>query len=115
MAPNPYSLAGTITHPLARMLPLFKYQSQVYRLGEKEPPAGDMFGHGPVWESMSFVLDQRGTLQARVNLQRDFTLLAITSAATVRDNGGFRIQFFDTRKQRLFSERMVQRPNFAGV
>lgn len=109
-----YSLAQTLRHPLARMLPLFRYQAQVYRLGEKTPPSGHMQDYGPVWEACSFVLDPLGTLQARVNLQRAFTLLAITTSATVIDHGGFRAQFLDTKRELRLADRGVQRANIAG-
>lgn len=110
---HPYSRQTSPLHPLARMLPLFHYQRQVYRLGEKDPPCGDLDGYGPVWEAVSFVLSAQGTLQARVNLQRDFTLIAVASSASVNTIGGFRAQLFDTRKQRLFMERMTQKPNIS--
>jgi hypothetical protein len=112
---NPFSRSNTIQHPLARMLPLFRYQSQVYRLGEKNPPIGSLAGYGPVWEAVSFVLGPLASLQARVNLQRDFTLIAITASDTLQTGAnGFRVQLFDTKKQIRFADRGVQRPNFAG-
>lgn len=115
---NPFSRRFTLQHPLARMLPLFRYQSQVYRLGEKHPPSGGLNGYGPVWEAVSFVLDPQATLQARVNVQRAFTLLAFTASATEDERAGplpFRVQLFDTKKQRRLMERGVQNQNFAGL
>jgi hypothetical protein len=114
MAPNPYSLRSTIVHPLARMLPLQREQMQVYRLGEKHPPSGDVPGSGPMWEPVSFVLAARDTLQARVNLQRFFTLMALTTQSSSNVNGGFRMQFFDTKKERRFADRNVNQVNVAG-
>ena len=112
---KPYSRRNTIQHTLSRMLPMFRYQSQVYRLGERNPPAGFMAGYGPIWEAVSFVLDPLGSLQARVNLQRSFTLIAITATATVRTAAnGFRVQLFDTKQQLRFADRGVQQPQFAG-
>jgi hypothetical protein len=111
---KPYTLRHTLTHPLARMLPLFRYQVQVYRMGEKHPPCGDLKGMGPDWEAVNFVLAARDTQQARVNLQRHFTLLAIGTTSTSNVNGGFRAQFYDTKKQLRFADRGVMRANIGG-
>jgi hypothetical protein len=111
---KPYTLRHALTHPLARMLPLLQWQGQVYRMGEKHPPSGDLPGHGPDWEVVTCVLAARDTTQVRVNLQRDYTLMAITTSSTVTDRGGFRAQFYDTRKQLRFADRGVNRVNIAG-
>lgn len=111
---KPYTLRHVLTHPLARMLPLFRYQVQVYRLGEKNPPCGDLKGMGPTWEVANFVLPPRETDQARINVQRNFTLLAIGSTSTSNANGGFRAQFYDMKKQLRFADRGVMRANFGG-
>jgi hypothetical protein len=110
-----YSLAYTLRNPLARMLPLQREQMQVYRLGEKKPPAGSMLDHGPMWEAVSFVLGPLKTSQARVNLQRDFTLLAITAVASSVAAGGFRAQFYDKKKDLRLADRGVQQANLAGT
>jgi len=110
---NPFSRRYTLQHPLARMLPLFRYQSQVYRLGDAHPPSGGLNGYGPDWEAVSFVLAPQATLQARVNLQRAFTLLAFTASGGV--GLAFRAQIFDTRKQRRLGERGVNNNNLAGA
>jgi hypothetical protein len=113
---HPYSLAQTPTHPLARMLPIQREQMQVYRLGEKNPPAGGLIDHAPMWECATFVLASRGSDRVRINLQRDFTLLAITTSATVNTAlGGFRAQFYDTAKQLRFADRGVLFSNIAGT
>lgn len=101
-------------NPLARMLPLSREQFQVYRLGEKHPPAGTMLGHCPVWEAVSFVLDARKTAQARVNVQRDFHLLSITTMATSVANGGFRAQLYDTKKKLRLADRGVMQALMGG-
>jgi hypothetical protein len=111
---KPYSLRQTLTNPLARMLPLRGNQQQVYRLGEKHPPAADVPGSGPVWEVANFVLPAFGTSQARINLQRFFTLMAVSGSATVNTVGGFRVQFFDLKKERRFADRGEIIANFAG-
>ena len=54
---KPYTLQNTMLHPLARMLPLQREQAQVYRLGEKNPPVGELDGHGPDWEVVSMILN----------------------------------------------------------
>jgi hypothetical protein len=113
---HPYALRDTIRHPLARMLPLQREQSQVYRLGEKHPPSGELRGHGPVWEVASFVLASRDSLRARINLQRDFFLLALTVQSSVQTAlGGFRAQVYDNRKQLRFADRGVLQANIAGI
>lgn len=111
---RPYSLGNTMVHPLARMLPLFRLQAQAYRMGEKIPPSGEIADHGPTWEAVNLVLDARSTLQARVNVQRDFTLIALMCSSSVNDNGGFRAQFFDTKKELRFAERNVIQAMIAG-
>jgi hypothetical protein len=112
---HPFSLRHTITHPLARMLPLQREQVQVYRLGEKNPPAGHLQDHAPTWEVVNVILNARGSTRVRVNLQRDFTLMAITNSATVNTAlGGFRAQFYDMKKQLRFADRGQLFANIAG-
>jgi hypothetical protein len=111
---KPYSLANTMLHPLARMLPIQRLQAQVYRLGERLPPSGGLFDHSPTWEAVNLVLTAGATLQARVNVQRDFTLLAIMASSSSQVNGGFRAQFFDTKKELRFMERNAAQNLIAG-
>jgi hypothetical protein len=111
---KPYTLQNTMLHPLARMLPLQREQVQVYRLGEKNPPVGELDGHGPDWEVVSMILNAGSTLQARVNLQRDYTLMALTVSSSSNVNGGFRAQLYDTKKQRRLADRGVQMALMAG-
>jgi len=115
---KPTSRSNTMQHPLARMLPIQREQMMVYRLGEKRPPAGHLDGYGPMWEAVTLSLGAAGTttqtLQARVNLQRDFTLMAISCTASSIAAGGFRVQFFDKKKQRRFADRPINRVNIAG-
>jgi len=111
---HPYSLLHTIANPIARMLPLGHEQAMVYRHGEKLPPVGEMADHGPIWESVNLVLAARATLQARVNLQRNFHWIAVSTTVSSNVNGGFRAQFYDTRKALRLADRGVQMPNIAG-
>ena len=111
---KPYSLQNTLLHPLARMLPLRRQQAQVYRLGERLPPSGPLHDYNPTWEAVNLVLDARSTLQARVNVQRDFTLIALVASSSSNVNGGFRAQFFDTKKELRFAERNVIQSLIAG-
>ncbi len=111
---RPYTLRYVQQNPLALLLPLRRHQQQVYRLGERVPPSG-LDGHGPVWEAMSMVLGARGTLQARVNLQRDFHLMSIMASGTSAINGGFRAQLYDVKKRLRFADRGVQQALIAGV
>jgi hypothetical protein len=111
---HPYSLRNVLQNPLARMLPLHDNQSLVYKLGEKHPPSGGMIGHSPTWEAVSFIIAARGTAQVRVSLQRNFTLLALSTSASSVANGGFRAQLYDTKKKRRLADRGVQQANIAG-
>lgn len=110
---KPYTLRYVSQHPLARMLPLHRYQDQTYRLGERLPPSA-LDGHGPVWEAATVTLNARGTLQVRVNLQRDFTLIAIAANSSSNVNGGFRVQLYDLKKRLRFADRGVNFATFAG-
>src|SRR5271168_4486210 len=112
---KPYSLANTLLHPLARMLPIQREQLQVYRLGERLPPSGGLAEHCPTWEAVNLVLNARSTLQARVNLQRDFTLLALLASTSSNVSGGFRVQLYDTKKQLRLADRGIPFSNIAGT
>jgi hypothetical protein len=113
---KPYSLAHTNTHPLARMLPLQREQMQVYRLGEKSPPADEFRNHAPTWEVVNVILNSLGSTRVRVNVQRDFTLLAVIASSTVNTaRGGFRTQLYDMKKQLRFADRGQLFANFAGT
>src|SRR5579864_8391542 len=96
---NPYSLKGVITHPLARMLPLYKYERQTYRLGETNPPS-DLADFGPQWVVFDLVLGALATLQVRATLQEGFTLLGLTVSNSSNVSGGFRAQIYDVPRQR---------------
>lgn len=112
---HPYSLKFTPTNPLARMLPIQREQCMVYRMGEKQPPGGEMKYHAPTWEVVTLILSSRGTLRVRVTVQRNFTLLAINASATVNTSlGGFRAQLYDMKKQLRFADRGVLFANLAG-
>ena len=107
------ALSLTLKHPLARMLPLFRYQEQVYRMGEKLPPG--LQGYGPDWECVTLVLPPQGTLQARVQVQRDYHLLAVKGLASeVMGGSNFRFQLYDLKKKRLLTDRGVLNLNLAG-
>ena len=114
-AVHPYSLKCVLRNPLAGMLPLRQTQVQVYRPGEKRPPSDGMEDHAPSWECVSMSLASQSSSQVRVNLQRDFYLLALASQASSVVNGGFRAQFYDTRKKRRLADRGVQQANIAGI
>src|SRR5215813_11346934 len=110
---RPYTLQWVMQHPLARMLPLTRSQAQVYRMGERVPPSA-LTDHGPVWEAVEWQLGPLDTLQARVNLQRDFTLLSISAKCTVDATGGFRFQMYDIKKRYRFADRSINYGNLAG-
>jgi len=107
------SLRQEFTHPLARMLPLFRYQEQVYRMAEKSPPG--LEGYQPRWEVVNAVLGAQQQLQVKVDLMTDFQFLAILCGATVNTVGGFRVFLYDkTRNQQIGGDRGIQFPNLAG-
>lgn len=110
---RPYTLHETQQHPLARMLPLRRNQMQAYRMGERIPPSA-LYDHGPVWEAIEWVLNPLDTLQARVNLQRDYTFVSMAATCTSNVNGGFRIILYDLKKRYRFFDRPVNFANFAG-
>src|ERR1700738_5188465 len=111
MGMNPQPGQNVLFHPLARMLPLHLYQKQVYRFSEKFPP-GLEDGYGPIWESVPFTLAARQTQQARVNLQREFHLLAVGGSSGTA--GGFRLQFYDQKKKRRLGDRGISFNNLLG-
>lgn len=110
---KPYMLEYTQQHPLSRMLPLRRDQAQTYRLGERIPPSA-LEGHGPMWEAVELLLDPLDTLQARVNLQRDYTWVSKAATCTSNLNGGFRAQVYDIKKRYRFADRGINFANFAG-
>jgi hypothetical protein len=92
---NPRKDPNVLTHTRARMLPLFEWQSQVYRLAERHPP-GFEDGFTPIWEVATAILPSLKTTQLRINFQNQFHLLAITGLSSLA--GGFRVQVLDTKK-----------------
>lgn len=107
---NPVVGHNVIINPLARMLPLKVWQSQVYRLAEKHPP-GLEDGFTPIWECVTFVMPARTTDQARVSVQRDFHLIAVSATSTLgpgNGNGTFRFQIYDEKKKWKLTDRGVQ-------
>lgn len=112
---SPRALANTLIHPLARMLPLLRYQMQVYRLGEKNPPVGSMAGHSPHWAISTLLLDPLATQQVRMNLQPDFHWLATLGRSSVfTDLGGYRAQIYDIEKGLRMADRGVKVANLGG-
>jgi hypothetical protein len=116
---NPKRWPLVLTNPLARMLPLLEWHSQVYRLAEKHPP-GFEDGFAPIWECATALLPARQTTQLRVNFQSEFHLLAVSGSSSLA--GGFRVQLYDMKKNygqgkpgvRL-AGRGVNFPNFLGT
>ena len=98
---DPYSLRFTLQHPLARMLPLYAWPRQVYRLGEKVPPG--LKGYTPIWEVFTATLAGLANTRLRINVQRDFHVLAVIGSSSAA--GGFKAQFYDTAKKRTLSDR----------
>ena len=101
---NPQPGQNVLFHPLARMLPLKRWQTQVYRLAEKFPP-GLEDGFTPIWEAVPFNLGPRQSSLARVNVQREFHLLALGGGGG--SAGGFRYQIYDQKKKRKLTDRGV--------
>jgi hypothetical protein len=111
---KPYSLRHTLQNPLARMLPLYHYQAQAYRLGERLPPVGHMDGYGPDWEVVTMIIAPQGTQQARVGLQRDYTLISLNGSSSSNVNGGFLAQLYDVKRSVRLAVQGVQFANFGG-
>jgi hypothetical protein len=98
---RPYTIDGVLQNQLSNLVPLRRTNQQVYQLGQKRQFGLD--GYCPMWEVVSFQIPPLGTKDARVNVQRDFHLLGMVgSSSTVN---GFRVQLFDMRKRRRFSDR----------
>src|SRR4029077_526387 len=108
---NLRSIARAYCNPLARMLPLFSYQKQVYRMAEVPP---GLRGYQPRWEVVNAVLGAQQTIQVKVEIVEDFHLLAILASATQNTVGGFRAQLYDNTKKLRMQERGVQFPNLGG-
>jgi len=107
------SLRADFVHPFARMLPLFRYQSQVYRLAESGPPPG-LEGYQPRWEVVSAILGARQTVQVRVDLMEDFHLLGTLGSASLNLVGGFRVQIRDQRRKVRLADRGLEFPCLGG-
>lgn len=113
MQQNLKTLHGDFVHPFARMLPLFRYQSQVYRIGESGPPLG-LEGYTPRWEVVNAVLGARQTVQVRVDLNNDYCLLATLGSASLNTVGGFRVQIRDQRRKLRLADRGLEFPCMGG-
>lgn len=115
-AMNPACDPDVLTNYLARMLPLHRTQSQVYKLGQKHPP-GFEDGFTPIWECATALLPGQQTTQLRINFQREFHLLALMGSAVVGGvaPGAFRAQIYDTKKQYLPDSRPGVRLAARGV
>jgi len=109
-----YSLRHVQQNPIARMLPLSREQAMVYRHGEPSPPAGHLDGYAPSWEVVTFVIAPQGTAQARVSVQRDFTLLAVNTASSSNVSGGFLGQMFDVMRSVRLADRGLQQALMGG-
>jgi len=107
---KPYSLDRVLQNQLSNLVPLRRTNQQVYQLGMKRQFG--LEGYAPMWECVSFVLPPLGTREARVNLQRDFHLMGMVGSST--SVNGFRIQMFDVRKKRRFTDRGFGHFNLLG-
>jgi hypothetical protein len=113
MNPRP---GNVFFHTLARMLPLHRYMSQVYRFAEKFPPSGGLEdGFAPIWETATFPLNARQTLEARINVQREWHMLAVNGSTSSNVNGGFRVQLYDVKKKRRLADRGIGMNNYLGL
>jgi hypothetical protein len=97
---------------LARMLPLFQRQEQVYRMGDATPEG--LRGYQPRWEVVNAVIAAQQTYQTKVDLMPDFHLLALLGSASVNLNGGFRVQLYDQTRRIRLQGRGIQFPNWGG-
>lgn len=112
---SPHRRGNIQKHPLARLLPKLGLQRQVYRLGESTPPSDGLEGFGPSWQAVDLVIPAYSAMQARVSVQRMFTVLGFAASASVNALGGFRLQMYDTKKGIRFAGRGVQYGNVAGA
>jgi hypothetical protein len=107
-------MGRTLQNVLARMLPLSREQAQVYRLGEASPPSGPLDGYAPTWEAITINVAALATAQVRVSLQRDFTLLSLTTSTSSNVNGGFRGQLYDVMRKVRLADRGIQAALMGG-
>jgi hypothetical protein len=108
------TLRAEFVNPRARMLPLFRYQEQVYKLADRYPPG--LEGFQPRWEVVNAVLGSKQTLQQKIDLQPAFHLLAVGGSSTVNTVGGFRVHIYDkSRNLRIGGDRGLQFPNLGGA
>lgn len=114
MSVAPHRRGNIQTHPLARMLPKLGLQQQVYRLGESRPPADGLEDFAPNWQAVDLVIPAQSAMQARISVQRMFTVLGYAASSSVNALGGFRLQMRDTKKGIRFAARSVQYANVAG-
>jgi hypothetical protein len=105
-----YALERVLQNELSNLVPLRRTNQQVYQLGKVHQPGLD--GYGPMWETVSFVLPAFGTRQARISVQRDFHLIGLVGSATGAN--GYRLQMFDVKKRRRFSDRGFGHFNLLG-
>jgi hypothetical protein len=109
---NVKSLRAEFLNPLARMLPLNRKQTQVYRLAEKLPPG--LEGYQPRWEVANAVLGAQQTINLKIDIMSDFHLLAVLSTSGANTVGGFRLQLYDALKKCRLQDRGLQFSNFGG-
>jgi len=111
---NIKSIRADFVNPLARMLPLYRWQSQVYRMAESTPPG--LAGFQPRWEVVNAVLGAQQTIQLIIDLMTDFHLLAVLGSASVNTAlRGFRVHLYDkARNLRVMANRGLQFPNLGG-
>lgn len=86
---NSNSLRREFVNPYALLLPLLGFQDRVYRFSTNPPPG--LEGYQPRWEVVNAVLGAQQQIQVKIDVMRDFHLLALLASATVNTVGGFRV------------------------
>jgi hypothetical protein len=100
---------------LSRMLPLFRRQSHVYRMGEASPSG--LEGYFPRWEVVNAIIAAKQTYQTTIDLMPGFHLLALLGSASVNNVGvgGFRVHLYDKSRNIRLQARGVQINNWGGA
>jgi hypothetical protein len=104
-------LGNTITHPLAQMLPLGRYQASSYRFGRGLPPG--LEGKAPRWIVVNFTLTSQQTQRESINVPPNFWLIGALGSSTAA--AGFRVQLYDADNKVKLQARGVNRPLGLGT
>lgn len=104
------------------LLPTLGYQDRVYRFSKTPPPG--LEGYQPRWEVVNAVLGAQQQIQVKIDVMRNWNLLAALCSASVSTVGGFRIHLAHIWREapgpdgqmtlRIGSDRGLKFGNLAG-